>query len=317
VGSNSIGNDSGKNALRLPWPVVTLTLASITIAAVGVLIFVVAVNGADVLATVALALAILSFTAQLIFTAAQAYSANEQYRQMNRLYEESRSVLKKIRTQSDALLTNQRDQFNKVLDHVLSPSAIQNAVGAVDPGEEREADSTEKTEPDANGAGEQVGPSAEDMSRRVEEISRRLKAEAQRALSADPSSATSSSGALPMPDNRTMQEFPSEDEVARVAPDWAKLSTEAKDVIRRQATMILSNPRAPIRFKTLVIKPIDEVPESWKELAQAGFIELVPGRRQGKDTTYRHLLPRATTAIRFFTGNGPVPPYLRTLLTEP
>lgn len=82
--------------------------------------------------TIALALAILSFSAQLIIALAQAYNGVLQVSQADRVNADTRSSLAEIRATSSALLSNQSEQFSKVLQAALN-TAIPAAVEDISP----------------------------------------------------------------------------------------------------------------------------------------------------------------------------------------
>jgi hypothetical protein len=117
-----------QNALVLPWGWLSLGLTTVTIAALGTLAVVAKKQGADTLSTIALALAILSFAAQLIVALAQAYNGTLQVSQAGQVNADTRSSLAEIRATSQALLSNQREQFSEVLRAALKvavPAAVQ------------------------------------------------------------------------------------------------------------------------------------------------------------------------------------------------
>lgn len=287
----------------IPWPALTLTLLVVALASLGALIIVATIADADALATVALVLAILAFGAQLIVTAAQTASANEQYRQVNRLYEETRSVLQRIRAQSKMLLANQSDQFNKVLDHVLSPSAIESAVA------EARGDADDPATPD----GQASAPPTD-----VVEVSKLLRAEAERAISADRARRPAESPRRRLPDKEEMRNFPTEDEARDVAARFAPLSVEAKSYIKDLAERFNKNPDSSVSIQVARLLPqsISELPAYFKELEDAGLILLEPYRREGRSRAGRRLTSDGILAMRFFTGQGVVPAYLRPILED-
>ncbi|WP_146766759.1 hypothetical protein [Micromonospora noduli] len=82
------------------------------------------------LSTIALALAVLAFAAQLIVSLAQAQGSAQQLTQTERVNSETQSALAEVRSTANALLTNQSDQFNKVLSALLR-SATEDAVREV------------------------------------------------------------------------------------------------------------------------------------------------------------------------------------------
>src|SRR5262245_48417207 len=92
----------------VPWGGLSLSLSVLALALLGTLAVVVKKESADVLSTIALALAIVSFSAQLIIALAQAYNGILQVSQADRVNADTRSSLTEIRTINSALLANQR-----------------------------------------------------------------------------------------------------------------------------------------------------------------------------------------------------------------
>lgn len=286
--------------LVVSWPALTLTLAAVTLASLGTLIVVATMADADALATVALVLAILAFGAQLIVTAAQTMSASEQYRQVNRLYEDTRAVLQRIRAQSKMLLSNQSDQFNKILDHVLSPGAIESAVA------------------EARGEGGDTAPEneANATSTDVNEVAKLLRAEADRALAEERVKRVIDHGLRRTPEAEELQRFPREDEARDAMERYRSLSEDAKGYLQEIANRYLKNPKAGLRLAQVIAGEISEIPSHIRELEDAGFVILEPLRRDGKTNTGRRLTARGVLAVRFFTGQGVVPAYLRDVFRE-
>lgn len=285
----------------LPWPVLTLALLVIALASLAALVIVVTLTNADTLATVALVLAILAFGTQLIVTGAQTMSANEQYRQVNRLYEDTRAVLKRIRVQSKMLLSNQSDQFNKILDHVLSPGAIESAVaearGESDPAEVQSGDAP---------------ASATD----VNEISKLLRAEAERVLAEDRADRVVVRTRRTVPDPDELRRFPREDEARETAGLFQALSDEAKGYIRNIADRFNKSTAQRIRTAQLNSGPVSALPRYVRELEKSGFVSLEPFRVGGTNKTGIRLTPQGIVAVRFLTGQGVIPSYLRDVIGE-
>lgn len=294
-------------ALVIPWSRVSDILSVVTLSAVGALIVVATVTRADVLSSVALVLAILSFAAQLIVTAAQSASGNDQYRQMTRLYEQSNAVLAKIRSQSDSLLANQKDQFDKVLDHVLTPSVIRSAVSEVT-GDEAGDDGP-------NDSGNESS-TRDDIS--AERVARVLRDEVSKALA----------GQLPAPtpparlpqaeaNERELAQFPTEDEGADVLSKFVSLSDPAKRYIHNLVSGGTSQrPQRPRFGHRRIVGTIETIRPSLRELAAAGFVTLEPGRSGDRDVVVMAPTSLASTAVRFFTGQGIIPQYLREFLAS-
>jgi len=127
-------NAEDAQGLVLPWPALSIALLTLTLGSLGTLAVVVSVKDADILSTVALALAVLAFAAQLIVTLAQGQQAS----QLNADMKESLSAM---RSTTGALLTNQREQFDRVLQAALRqaiPAALEDLGDASD-GDDDEA----------------------------------------------------------------------------------------------------------------------------------------------------------------------------------
>lgn len=116
--------------LVVGWTQLTVALSVIAIASLGTLVTVVSVQNIDVLSTVALVLAVLAFAAQLIVSLAQAQGAAQQLSAAERVNSQTQAALAEIRSTVRALLSNQSDQFDKVLGaalHAAIPSAVRAA----------------------------------------------------------------------------------------------------------------------------------------------------------------------------------------------
>ena len=116
-----------RDGLVIPWGWASLILAIVAISALGTLAVIAKKQSADSLSTIALALAVLSFAAQLIITLAQGYNSVLQVAQADRVNVDTRASLVEIRATANSLLVNQRDQFSEVLRAALK-SAIPAAV---------------------------------------------------------------------------------------------------------------------------------------------------------------------------------------------
>jgi hypothetical protein len=108
-----------RQGFRVSWTLLTIGLLVITAASLSTLVVVVSIKNVDVLSTVALALAVLAFAAQLIVSLAQAQGAAEQLTQAERINSQTQSALVEVRSSAQALLSNQSEQFNKVLSAAL------------------------------------------------------------------------------------------------------------------------------------------------------------------------------------------------------
>ena len=113
--------------MKLPWRSAALGCLIVAAASIGALVVVASVKKADVLATVALALAVLAFVAQLVIAIAQGQAANQQLLQSERVNTETQSLLSEIRSGNNELTLTVRQQFDFVLRHALG-SAVPHAV---------------------------------------------------------------------------------------------------------------------------------------------------------------------------------------------
>lgn len=141
---------SSQKGLVVPWGWLSLCLLVLSITAVGTLAVVVKRESADTLSTIALALAVLSFSAQLIIALAQAHNGTMQVSQADRVNADTRSSLAEIRATSNALLATQREQFGKVLQAALNsavPAAVEDVIPKEDD-QEVDQDEVDRTSKD-------------------------------------------------------------------------------------------------------------------------------------------------------------------------
>ncbi len=119
---------SGTQELSVSWRAVSIASAIVALAAVMALVVVAAVNDADALATVALALAVLAFAGQLASSIVQGQAANQLMLQSERLNNETQALLTKVTTSTDHVRGTIESQFDTVLRHALGeavPTAVE------------------------------------------------------------------------------------------------------------------------------------------------------------------------------------------------
>lgn len=125
--------------MKVSWQGLALACLVIAVASLGSLVIVASIKNVDVLSTVALALAVLAFAAQLAIAIAQGQSATQQLLQSERVNTEARSLLSEIRSGSNELSLTVRQQFDFVLRHALGsaiPRAVKEAgLGNLEPNE--------------------------------------------------------------------------------------------------------------------------------------------------------------------------------------
>ncbi|MEV0328716.1 hypothetical protein AB0H63_20040 [Micromonospora echinospora] len=140
------------NGLHVPWSRLSLGLLAVTITSLGTLSVIVGIKDVDILSTVALALAVLAFAAQLIVSLAQAQGSAQQLTQTERVNSETKSALAEVKSTANALLTNQSDQFNQVLSALLrsaTADAVREATEASAVVDAQEPDGVEPIDPEA------------------------------------------------------------------------------------------------------------------------------------------------------------------------
>lgn len=119
----------------------------ISVSCLASLVVVATITKADALSTVALALAVLAFAAQLIVTIAQAQSSAEQTRDTFRINAETKAVLAELQAQGKALVAVQSSQFEKLLDRAINADTVGTAISNLAQGDEQSGD--ESPDPEA------------------------------------------------------------------------------------------------------------------------------------------------------------------------
>lgn len=178
----------------------------IAVSSLGALVVIASIKNVDILSTVALTLALLSFAAQLIVTLAQGS-------QSATVNADTKSALADMRATTGSLLTNQKDQFNTVLGAALRqaiPAAVEDVASERD-----QADDT-------------AGETSERASDLLAAVTYRL----DEALSA--SNKTNSKSYSPYADvqlitkrNRHLETYPSQEEGERLVPVILQLKPRA------------------------------------------------------------------------------------------
>jgi len=111
--------ESEKTNLTISWRLVSYVVALITVSLAVTLAVVVASKDSDVLATIALALAILAFVAQLLIYMADSASEMRHMQQSLALNRETSNLLAEIKTRSVSSESIMKEQFDTVLKHAL------------------------------------------------------------------------------------------------------------------------------------------------------------------------------------------------------
>ena len=116
------------NDVVIPWQRIAFASGLVAVASLATLVVVTAVRESDVLSTVALALAILAFAAQLAIAIVQSQAAVEQRGRLEEINGDTRALLADIRATTGGVLNTVQSQFERVLRHALG-EAIPEAVG--------------------------------------------------------------------------------------------------------------------------------------------------------------------------------------------
>lgn len=121
-------HDVPSDNVVIPWQRVAFAFGLVAVAALATLVVVTAVKQSDLLSTVALALAILAFAAQLAIAIVQSQAAVEQRGRLEQINGDTRALLADIRATTSGVLTTVQTHFETVLRHALG-EAIPEAVG--------------------------------------------------------------------------------------------------------------------------------------------------------------------------------------------
>jgi transcription-repair coupling factor (superfamily II helicase) len=119
-------NEGAGASLSVPWRLVSLGLVVLTVASLAALVTVASINDADELSTVALALAVLAFAAQLVISLAQAQAATRQEAENRRIASDTQAALAEIRATTAGLMSTVGTQYDRVLEAALRalPTAV-------------------------------------------------------------------------------------------------------------------------------------------------------------------------------------------------
>jgi hypothetical protein len=243
-----------RTGLVVSWQVLAVVLVLVTVASLTSLSIVATIKDVDALSTVALALAVLAFGAQLVGSIVQGQTSTQQMLQSERLNAETRSLLSEVRVTSQEIRATQSGLVDRLMGHVLQ--AIPEAVEEV---------AATQAEGDPAALGEAL----------VQDLSQRLQEEVGRAFTAPlPHGLTSG---VTSDDQRAIElltSFPDEADGQRGLAVLAELSPAAKAALRDWGRFELSRRRAGLAFGRRV--DLEEDP-SLGELLQHGLLERVDG----------------------------------------
>jgi hypothetical protein len=114
--------------LEIPWSWVAAASLTVGLGALTTLAVIVSIKDVDTLSTVALALAVIAFAAQLVLALWQGFATQNQTMQMERVNSETQSLLSEVRLTTNGLSNTQSGQFDRLLTSILAvvPSAVHN-----------------------------------------------------------------------------------------------------------------------------------------------------------------------------------------------
>jgi hypothetical protein len=261
------------------------------------LIIVVNVHG-DALATAALALAVLAFSAQLIVTLAQ----DQQFGQLNA---ETKAALMEMRATTSSLLTNQSGQFNMVLRAFLEKvhGAVEGAVEDVE-GADDEQESTDQSE--------RAAELESALQTRLEEALKSPTGQPGVVWSSSATPKSSDVASLRAQRQREwkdlMAEYPSRAEGEPVVEIIHKLSPQAIATLGRVAANSITSTRED---RSVSYRRRDgQISEGLKRLIETGLLEKLSEVAQHRDglTSDRYkLTPTGIIAARILRGQGNPP----------
>lgn len=283
-----------RDGLTMAWGTVTTVLGMIALASLGTLVVTTSVKDIDALSTIALALAVLSFSAQLIVTLAQSF-------QTSQVNSDTRGALADMRATTSSLLTNQRDQFNKVLEAALRqaiPAAVHDVETDHAEGESGE-DSSIRTSELEEALRTRIDEALQDQRRTEEHRNRRDRERRERRIEV----------------NRKLQNYPSREEGEPVLEKVKQLSPKAITALSRLASDVRDS---PFKDESVAYGGASDTPSPGLDaLEEAGFVEMLRESSPNKDgRVMRHykLTPEGWIAARILRGTGPVPEWARDLV---
>lgn len=277
--------------LRIPWPALSIGLAIVALVSLGTLVVIVSVKNVDILSTVALALAILSFAAQLIVSMLQTESSAK-------LNGSTESALAEMRATTESLLTNQRDQFDLVLGAALKaiPAAVDDVVG-----------SSENSD-DANGDGDATSGGESQQSEFEQSLSKHMREYLERPLLQPTRGPRNARTTLPS----DLELYPTKEAGKVGLAKLRNLAPEFVPALVSMATKIRAAEKAgrpPVAFYK--ISKSSEPGPTHQALVDAGLVErnIVEGD-SGSSRVQYSLTEDGRTIARLFLPQQPKPKWL-------
>jgi hypothetical protein len=282
----------------LRWGWLATALAIFSAACLSTLIVVVTIKKVDPRSTVALALAVLAFSAQLIVTLAQ----DQQFGELNA---DTKSALMEMRATTSSLLTNQSDQFDRVLRFALEKvhGAVEDAVEDVK-GADDEQESTDESD--------RAAELESALQTRLEEALKRPTGRSGVVWSSNATPKSSDVASLRAQRQREwkdlMAEYPSRAEGEPVVEIIRKLPPQAIATLGRVAANSITSTRED---RSVSYRRRDgQISEGLKRLIETGLLEKlseVAQHRDGSTSDRYKLTPAGIIAARILRGQGNPP----------
>src|SRR5207253_2406651 len=113
--------------MRLPWRTIALasfgTAICVSVGSLGALVIVASIDSADGLSTVALALAILAFTSQIIVFVSQLFASNRQTARQDEIYAQMNGLLQGLKGTTDATQATMERHMSVLLKAAVGEAA--------------------------------------------------------------------------------------------------------------------------------------------------------------------------------------------------
>jgi hypothetical protein len=280
------GSNAGGKGLTLSWGWLSIALGVLAAGSLGTLVVVTSIKNLDTLSTVALALAVISFAAQLIVTTVQSYQSSQ-------VNADTKSALADMRATTSSLLTNQRDQFDKVL-HAALQTAIPAAVQDVERHDDSDSDE---------------GLAAD----RIKELEDRLTVRFNEALGSfkglSPIKAqVPAPSPAPTRDSKLLDllsTYPEQEEGKPVVELIGKMGARGLAALGQVGSNVQRNPRTD---RTLRFRRSAGISPGMKELVDSGILREVAD--ENSRALVFELTPTGMTALRLLMGAGDKPDWV-------
>lgn len=287
-GDEPAQTQSKPQGLVLKWGWLTLILSLAAVGAIGALVVVTSVQDIDTLSTVALALAILSFSAQLIITMIQSHQASQ-------VNSDTRAALSDTKATTASLLANQREYFNLVFKAAMGQGA-----SATIPDVDENDNAGSDDEPEA----EVTSVPRDTLNSRLLETFLSMPSPASTSMTFSSPKINISSLSRDLEFKKLLDSFPEESEGR---PIFESLKTMHPRTLGTLGKIVSQLHRQPRPDRTARFKRASDGPGyGYRDLLERGWLEEVEEVSTGETVAYR-LTPEGLIAARILQGRGPLP----------